>query len=202
MPYQRIPSAHIADPQKRAIIHRADLLLGDVYTMCCKHPLDRTKAGGCNFSAALVLVCIIDALATYVYAPTKALPQKRGVQEERFKRLIQEQLFWYPEWKSAAEFASFLWNECRNPLAHAAGLDGRSRHKDKGFDEPVVGFWGEVKPQKIANVDRRKTWPKSWPILSPDRRVVRTATGKPARLKLTIVALYWAVKKLVLDLAK
>lgn len=201
MPYQRIHWSHIADPEKKAIIHRADLLLGDVYTMCCKHPLKKTKAGGCNFSAALILVCIIDALATYVYPPTKRMPRQRGVQEKRFKKLIRDKLHWHPDWIKIEHFSSFLWDECRNPLTHAAGLDVSSRHKNSGLDEPVVGFWDDVKPQRIAAVDRRKTWPKSWPIISPDRGLVRTATGKPARLKLTIVALYWAVKKLIRDLA-
>jgi hypothetical protein len=201
MPYQRISWSHIADPEKKAIIHRADLLLGDVYTMCCKHPLKRTKAGGCNFSAVLVLVCIIDALAGHVYTPTKCMPERRGVQGRRFKKLIKDKLHWHSSWIRVDQFSSFLWNECRNPLTHAAGLDKNSQHKHMGLDEPVVGFWGDITPQKIAAVDRRKTWPESWPILSPDPRLLRTKTGKPARLQLTIVALYWAVKKLTRDLA-
>lgn len=108
MPYQRILWSHIADPEKRAIIHRADLLLGDVYTMCCKHPLKKTKAGGCNFSAALILVCIIDALATYVYPPTKRMPRQRGAQEKRFKQLIRDKLPWHPDWIKIEHFSSFL----------------------------------------------------------------------------------------------
>lgn len=202
MPYQRILFEHIADPNVKAIVHRADLLLGDVYTMCCKHPLKMTNAGGCQFSAALVLLCIIDALAAYVYPPTKAMLKKKGVQEERFKKLIREQLHWPSGGVDVVQAAAILWDECRNPLTHAAGLDDRARHRHAGLDEPVVGIWGDVKPKRISNVDRRKSWPDSWPILSPDRGVLRSATGRPARLKLTVVALYWSVKKLVRDLSK
>jgi hypothetical protein len=201
MPYQRISWAHIADPKLKAIIHRSDLLLGDVYTMCCKHPLKRTNAGGCQFAVALVLLCIIDALAGCVY-PASNFSHKKGVQEKRFKKLIREKVHWASGGMKVAQAASILWKEYRNPLTHAAGLDEKAQHKHAGLDEPVVGIWGDVKPQRIGNVDRRKTWPDSWPILSPDRGVLRTATGKPARLKLTGVALYWAVKHLVRDLAK
>lgn len=202
MPYQRIQWAHITDPNVKAIIHRADLLLGDVYTMCCKHPLKKTNAGGCQFSAVLVLLCIIDALATYVYPATKSMQKRKGVQEKRFKKLIREQLYWPASSMNKAQAASVLWKEFRNPLTHATGLDEIAQHKRSGLDEPVAGIWGDVQPQRISQVDRRKSWPDSWPILAPDRRTLRAATGKPARLALTVAALYWSVKKLVRDLAK
>lgn len=202
MPYQRIPTSHVPDPVVRAILHRADLLLGDVYTMCCKQPLKRTKAGGCQFSALLVLLCIIDALASHVYPPTKSMPQKPGIQGKRFKKLIRDKLHWPAGGIGIAQAASILWKECRNPLTHATGLDEKAHHKYSGLDEPVAGMWGDVKPERMRNVDQRKTWPDNWPILSLDRAVLREATGKPARLKLTIVALYWSVKRLVQEFAK
>lgn len=64
------------------------------------------------------------------------------------------------------------------------------------------GKWGRATPHKIGNLDGLKEWPEAWPILEPDRRVVRSRTGKPFRYKLCVVALYWAVKDIVRQLSR
>jgi hypothetical protein len=58
-----------------------------------------------------------------------------------------------------------------------------------------------VSPVNIDEVDAWTSWPEKWPILEPDKTLVRSKTGRPFRYKLTVVALYWAVKDLLRQFA-
>jgi hypothetical protein len=87
--------------------------------------------------------------------------------------------------------ATILYKEFRNTLTHALGKDAASDFREAGFDQPTVGPWGKIKPKRIGAVDARKSWPGKWPIL----QVWEDNSGK--RDKLTVAALYWAVKDLV-----
>jgi hypothetical protein len=197
MPYSRIPTNHIADRDTRKLFERADAFLADVYTMLSSRPLKRTNAGGCNLTATLVLLCIVDAIATHVY-PRVPIDGKKNAQKRRFTRLLRDRLPWQPErfgWVNKSAAAEMLYLEHRNTLTHALGTDRPSKHRGAGFVEPTAGIWGDIQPQRIGNVDARKRWPKEWPVLS-----VLTDT-KGTRHKITVAALYWAVKRMVADLA-
>jgi hypothetical protein len=91
--------------------------------------------------------------------------------------------------------ALIFYIEFRNTLTRALGTDTRSKYRGTGFVEPTAGIWGNVRPERIGVIDSRKSWPVEWPILSV------LTDGRGTRHKLTVVALYWAVKKVVLDLA-
>ena len=96
MPYRRIKKSHIADEHTRKLFDRADAFIADVYSMLSSKPLKRTKAGGCNLTAPLVLLCVVDAIATHHYP--KVPP--RGVKDAqrlRFTRLLRERLPWVPK---------------------------------------------------------------------------------------------------------
>jgi hypothetical protein len=193
MPYARIPFAHIKDPLKRELFNRADDFLADVYSMLGNHRLKRTGAGGCNLTATLVLMCVVDALAKYIY------PRKpRNRQGPRFKKLIIDRLPWGSDadgWMRKEDAAELFYVEFRNPLTHALGKDRASKARRTGFVEPTAGIWGNIRTKRIGAVDARKTWPANCPVLT----VLTDAGG--TRDKLTVAALYWAVKSMVKDLA-
>lgn len=140
VPYARIAFAHIRDPLKRELFNRADDFLADVYSMLAKHPLKRTGAGGCNLTATLVLMCIVDAMAKYIY------PRRpRNNQGARFKKLIIDKLPWGSEadgWMRKEDAAELFYIEFRNPLTHALGKDKPSNARRAGFVEPTAGIWG------------------------------------------------------------
>lgn len=196
MPYSSIDYRHIVDPETRALFHRASDVLGDVYTMLSSRPLHRTKGGGCNLAATLVLLCIVDAIATHHYPKLPA--GKRGDQRIRFTTLIRDKL---PGWGAAARWtplnvaAELLYDEFRNPLTHALGVDAPSGNRPAGYVEPTAGPWGAIPRKRIGAIDARRGWPEAWPIVGP-------YTDKSGtRHKLTVAGLYWAVKRMVADLA-
>ena len=91
--------------------------------------------------------------------------------------------------------AELLYDEFRNPLTHALGVDEPSSNRPVGFIEPSAGPWGKITTRKIGKIDARRSWPEAWPIVGP-------YTDKLGRRhKLTVAGLYWAVKKMVADLA-
>jgi len=207
MPYHHVSVTRPTTKAEAKVFDHASAMLADVYTMCSGHQLKRTKGGGCNFSAALVLVCVLDALAGHIYAPTMAIKSRtkaRGVQQLRFEKLIVDLMPWHPSWApTKQDFAEILYVEIRNPLTHEVGRDPSFvKARPPGFTEPEVNVWSAVKPRRIGVVDARKTWPEKWPILEPDPRLLSSATGKPTRYRLTVVALYWAVKDILGQLAK
>jgi hypothetical protein len=189
VPYERIDYSKVKDRSLKKLFERADAYLGDVYTMLSDHNTKRTKGGTCNLSAALVLLCILDALSKYVY-PKVGTP--KDDQKTRFTTLIVDKLHWEPPskgWKRKPAAATILYRELRNTLTHALGMETSKMRG--GLTEPTVGPWGNIKPKRISAVDARKKWPDKWPTLT----VLKDQRGK--RNKLTVAALYWAVKDLV-----
>lgn len=207
MPYRRITLTRTVSKRERKILDHADMMLSDVYSMLELHPRPLGTVGGCNFSALLVLVCLLDALAAHIYHPTRSFRHKRrpGVQFKRMERMILDLMPWHVSWSTPDKqaFAHIVYHEFRNPMAHEAGRDPKKRIKlrPRGWEESVVTMWGDVKPVNIDEVDGWATWPAGWPILEPDRTLVRSEAGKPFRYQLTVVALYWAVKDLLRQFA-
>jgi len=193
VPYTRIATAHIVDADLRGLFERSNDYLADVYSMLSSRPLKRTKGGGCNLTATLVLLCIVDALATHVWPKTPATG--KGAQGIRFKDLVVDKLPWGSAsagWMDKNDAAELLYLECRNTLTHELGRDRTRSFVKLGFVEPTVGVWGNVRPKnRIGTVDARTSWPDKWPIVS----VLTDSRG--TRYKVTVVALYWAVKAMV-----
>ena len=197
MPYERIVTSHIADADLRGLFERANGYLADVYSMLSSRPLKRTRGGGCNLASTLVLLCIVDALATHVWPKTPT--NSKGAQGTRFKSLLINKLPWGPTsagWMDKNDAAELLYLECRNTLTHELGRDTAKSFLKVGFAEPTVGVWGNVRPKnRIGSIDARKSWPDKWPVVS-----ALTDSGG-TRYKVTVVALYWAVKSMVRDMA-
>src|SRR5689334_22741312 len=134
MPYTRIKTAHIADANTKEMFDRANDYLADVYSMLSSRPLMRTKGGGCNLTATLVLLCIIDALATHVWPKTPS--SGKGAQGIRFAELITAKLHWGPisaGWMPKHEAGELLYLACRNTLTHELGRDRTRTFLKAGF---------------------------------------------------------------------
>jgi hypothetical protein len=193
MAYKRIPTAHIGDPKSKEILDRSNDLLADAYSMCSTAWLKRLNAGHCNLSIALVLTCVIDALAARLYSATKG----QGTQQWRFETLVMDKLHWRASSVPKAAGARVLYVECRNPLVHAVGIEPDDlSHRPPGLIDTTVGPWGKVKERPMRVIDAMPTWPDAWPVVE----VLTDKTG--TRYKVTAVALYWVVKDLVRQFAK
>jgi hypothetical protein len=197
MSYRPIKYDRVANLAHREIFRRANMYIGDVYSMFNLPLKGNRVGGGCNFAIALMLLCVVDGIATGIY-PTKALVDN---QEKRFKKLLRDKLFWGPSekgWMEIGNAAKLLYAEFRNPLVHELASDKRSSARPVGFVEPIIGKWGVLPPELrfIDRIDRLKNWDPSRPIVS-----VEKAPSRRTRAKLAGAALYWAVKKLVADLA-
>lgn len=171
------------------------MYLQDVYGMFQLPVAGVVDGGGCNFSIALILLCVIDGLSCHIYP--RGAPGDEG---QRFKRLVRDKLYWptnSKRWLNKGEAAKLLWAELRNPLAHSLAADAPSRARRSGHDEPNVGKWGEipVKYWNIDYVDGLTAWNDEWPMMYE----TRNAEGNPC-MKLCGAALYWAVKRMVQSL--
>ena len=192
MAYTPISYSHIKDDFLREeVFRRTNMFLSDVHTMLWTNP--PPNAGGCGWASVLVLLCVIDGMATYVY-PTEAGVRK---QEKRFTRLIREKLYWGNNalWFDKANAASLLYKEVRNPLVHEVALDNPAKARPRGYGETAIGKWAGIPEQDIACIEGMVTWNDNWPILGPEK------FNGGQRLKLGAVALYWATRRLVTELA-
>jgi len=198
MPYSHLDHQGIQDADLRKVFEHADDYLHDVYGMLRLLPPPDRDGGGGNFAASLVLLCVVDGLAR-IWPGSSAIKDP----EKRFKKLIERRLHWGPEgngkWLHKGTAADQLYAEFRNPLVHELGSDKSATSRLPGYEEPIIGTWGGL-PDELQNVgaiDRLEAWNDQWPILGdapePDEN------GKP-RLKLTIAGLYWAVKRLTVEL--
>jgi len=99
MPYTPVDFSRVRDPLEREIFERANAYLADVYTMLHARPRRGSRGGECNFTSALTLACVIDALSIYVYpkgawaqvAPCSRCGQSMRDQmdaKKRFKRIV------------------------------------------------------------------------------------------------------------------
>jgi hypothetical protein len=194
MPYRHVPFDHMSEPT-HDVFRRANVFLADVYSMLKITPSPASHAGGCNFSAALVLLCVVDALARDVY-PTEAQVHDH---EQRFKQLIRERLPWGPSnrrWIDRGHAAKWFYVEFRNGLVHELGKDKSVGRRPPKQYEPVIGRWGNVPRMRVDSLDALTEWNVDWPVL----------TWKPyqdgKRVSLSTAALYWAVKRMVGEMAR
>ncbi len=191
MPYCHLKWKTIQDPSKKSIFEHTDMYLSDTYGMLRTLPPSDGDGGGGNFSATLVLLCVIDGLAKWRY------PNVDNKDGKRFKKLIRDELPWglvgKGKWVDKGNAADQLYTEFRNPLVHELAKDTKASSRPSGYSEPVIGKWGSIPKEyhDIVKIDALSKWDEGWPILaeSTDRK------GNP-RYKLTVPALYWAVKNM------
>ncbi len=195
MPYSEVQYRHIADPFIREeVFRRADWLLRDAYGMFALPPPALPDAGGGNWAIALVLLCVMDGISYHVY-PTRANSPK---QEQRFKLLFNEKLYWGPVskgWYRKQDAGAVLYTEFRNPLVHELAADKPARARPSTYLESAVGKWGPVTMRDIEAIDSMRTWSDDWPTLAT------TEHNGGRRLELSCAALYWSVKHMANSLA-
>ncbi len=216
MPYTHLSYENFQDRRLRKAFKHADMFLHDTYGMFKTLPPKDGDGGGGNFSIVLVLLCIIDGLATEVWPGRAGQPRQPGWrlcakrrdrvpkddQEKRFKHLIREKLWWGPEgkgrWLDRGNAADQLYTEFRNPLVHELAKDKAARSRPTGFEEPMIGKWGAIPEsmQDIAVIDALPKWDDAWPVMFE----TEDDQGR-RRYKLAAAGLYWAVKQLAKDMA-
>lgn len=199
MPYKHIDATQITHPIVKQAIERADMYLHDVYGMFSLPGADLEKSGGCNFSIALVLLCVIDGVSREIY-PTRMVKDP----DKRFKKLIRDKLYWpiNPKntlWIDKADAANQLYLEVRNPLVHELARDKMTSARKKGHNEPIIGKWGEIDKEyrNIESIDAMTVWNNKWPTMYEKK----SGDGRPC-MKLCVAALYWSVKRMLDDLVK
>jgi len=199
MTYAPLDFQSIENRELKKVFRHANAYLHDVYGMFRLLPPEDADGGGGNFSIVLVLLCIVDGLATEVWPGRQDVPK----QENRFKRLIRCRFPWGPEgsgqWVQKGNAADQLYSKSRNPLVHELGRDKTAASRPADFDEPIIGKWGPLPTewQDIAKIDALTAWNDGWPIFSEIE-----ADGKPSRYKLCAAGLYWAVKDLAREMAQ
>ena len=199
MAFRPIPWQQIADSRLREVFEHAHMYLADVYTMLDAVPPPNSNGGRCNFSAALVLCAVFDGIAVEVY-PTKGTEPDP---ESRFKKLALKYLVinWGPAslgWIPLSEVGGTLYLELRNPLAHQLARDIPSGVRRTGYGEPYIvrSVKGGYQPP-ADELESMTSWNPEWPVLWAE-----TPAGKQTKsLKLSVPALYWHVKDMVLKLA-
>jgi hypothetical protein len=139
-------------PNSESVFQHTDMYLFDTYGMLRTLPPSDKDGGGGNFSATLVLLCLIDGLAKWIW-PT-ADP------EQRFKGLIRCGLPWGPEgkgkWVDKGNAADQLYTEFRNPLVHELAKEKDTKPKPSsrpaGYVEPVIAKWGSI-PDELHDIE-------------------------------------------------
>lgn len=192
MPYRHIDIPPGLPDEVAEAVRNADMYLHDVYGMF-QLPVDGVvEGGGCTFSIALILLCVIDGISCHVY-PTRLVTK----QEPRFKKLVRDKL--YPNVVCEAgigrnEFANQLYLELRNPLVHELGQDKITRARRDGHDEPNIGKWGRIPAGKrqIDDVDGMDVWNADWWVMYEEMNAENERC-----IKLSAAALYWAVKRMI-----
>lgn len=190
MPYNHLTYETIDDPELVDVFHDADMLFHDVYGMFKLPEAVNGDGGGCNFPIALVLLCVIDGLASEVY-PTRLVEK----QKKRFTQFIRDKL--WPNGKlrdfTPNEGANVLYREFRNSLVHELGGNHYAPSGIKTRPEGVAGKWGLLVPEEnwnIEHLDAVDEWPENWPVL------YKNELGAP---KLCCAALFWTLKRTVMD---
>ncbi len=196
MPYQPLDYGHIQHPVFRKVLLHSDMMLHDLYNVF-KLPPEATAQGGAgNFSIAVVLLCIVDGLAVYFYPTNRCVDD----QKQRFKQLIREKLYWGPTkkgWVEKGIAAKQLYLEMRILLVHELGADVPTSARIPGHSEPRIGKWGSI-PESSRDIDQIQSmdqWNDDWPILA----ISEDDKGREF-VKFSGAAMYWAVKKMIVEL--
>lgn len=189
MAYRTIAYDHIRDPVLNEVFEHANVYLRDVYSMLVVDPA-HSGGGPCNFSIALVLLCLIDGLARDVY-PTMSVPD----QGTRFRNLIRDKMPWATDddrWIDRARAANVFYLELRNPIAHELAQDKATSARPHGYLDPAVVKTRPGRSITVDEIDALSEWSREWPVLS----TVTRPNGR-SRYVLDCGALYWATKAMV-----
>ncbi len=150
----------------------------------------QTGGGACNFSIALVLLCLIDGLARDVYPTLKVADQGT-----RFRQLVRDKMPWPADddqWVDRALAGNVLYLELRNPIAHELAQDKATSARPYGYLDPAVVKTRAGRTISVDEIDSLTQWCREWPVLS----IVTKQNGR-SRYVLDCGALYWATKSMV-----
>lgn len=195
MSYRPLEYSHIQHPTLIKILLHSDMLLHDLHNIF-ELSFESTSSGGAgNFSIAVVLLCVVDGLAVYLYPTTQV-----DNQEKRFKKLIREKLYWGPTkkgWVEQGLAAKQFYLEMRNPLVHELGADITTSARIARHSEPRIGKWGSIPEgfRDIKQIQSMDKWNDDWPILA----ISKDERGREF-VKFSGAAMYWAVKKMIIEL--
>lgn len=185
MAYRPINAKNVSQPIVKHAINSANMYLHDVYNMFLLPDSSLEKGGGCNFSIALVLLCVIDGISRDIY-PTRLVKDT----DKRFKRLIRDKLYWPKNqkntlWIDKADAAKQLYLEVRNPLVHELARDKTTGARKEGHNEPIIGKWGEIGKEyrNIESIDAMIVWNDKWPTMYEKKN----EDGRPC-MKLCVAA--------------
>lgn len=186
------------DTGLRRILHHASAMLADVYSMLDVPRGPDAPGGGCNFAMGLVLVCILDGLATEVWP---VIPSGGGDDQlARMQRLATR--FDWPErrghWITRQEAIKVLYHEARNPLVHNLGANTHWRGRPRDFaDAAIVVRMRDWAKPSAEELETLIDWPEKWPVVF---RKPKPENGD-RRFVVSVPALYWHVKQLAAGLA-
>lgn len=195
MPYRDIEIPPGLPPPVDKAARNANTYLHDVYGMFHLPVNGVVESGDCNFSIALILLCVIDGISCHIY-PTHLVNK----QETRFKKLVRDRLHPHVVCGTGIgrdEFAKQLYLELRNPLVHEVAHDKVTGARRSGHDEPKIGKWGKIpeSQRQVDSVDRCTVWNNDWLTMYEDVN----AANEPC-IKLCTAALYWSVKRMIQEL--
>jgi len=117
---------------QRFLVTLIDMQFSDVRAMLQLPRPDVGITPGCNFAITSTLCNLLSGISTTVYKPTALLHEDRSRYRTgaAFQDLVRDFFPYTPP--GAADFPAELYQLCRNPLAHSAGLTNAAT--------PVVSF--------------------------------------------------------------
>jgi hypothetical protein len=184
--------AGIHNAVRQQIRNRVDPLLTDVHAML-RLPIEADPGldGGCNLSAALVLLSVVAGLSAEVYRNDRL--HRVDQSGNRFRKVLAD---YYP-WNEEAALenaithvhaANILYEAFRNPLAHSLGVFQGIEH---GQLKVAKGPLEEREIEEIERADARPNWDR--PTLYSDS----AAKAERTKTVLTLKHFYWGVRKTI-----
>lgn len=177
---------------RRQITDRIDSLLADVHSML-RLPIETDPGlkGGCNLSAALILLSVVAGLSAEIYRNDQ--PRRIDQSGGWFKKVLADFYPWEQEETLENAIlrehaANVLYEAFRNPLVHSLGVFEGSKY---GRLKVAKGSLEESEIESIERADSRPNW---------DRLTLYTDSSAKAERTKTILTLkhfYWGVRKTI-----
>jgi hypothetical protein len=151
-----------------------DMQFADVRAMLQLPRPDIGITAGCNFAIVSSLCNLISGISTTIYMPAALLGTLRSTgygDKKAFKGLVGDFFPYTPP--GAGDFAEQLYQLCRNPMVHSAGL--------MDAPAPVVAFsrvyhavhdgtgWTDQELEDLERPDRPNTIPNPGIMIDPQR---------------------------------
>jgi len=150
--------------------------------------------GGCNFTAAAILVNLIAGSSVCFYNASEQALNDRNQRGKRFKEVVK---CFYPmqeELIKLDDFISILYCSVRNPLAHSLGLDAPSNSTTGNPGKQIVLSKSPLSEEKIQELEdscSKPRWITSTIISQKELEDGVTETC------ISVPALYWGVHRML-----